>query len=98
MTIPNKFPRECGPGWNRLIDKLQKDIDAIEPGLEYTQIKEKYGTLCVYVGLVYNEKVYDLIDKAEADSGLICEHCGEPGILRGKGWYETTCETHKTQH
>ena len=37
------------------------------------------------------EKIYVLIDKAEAKSYTICEQCGKPGKTTGGGWLVTLC-------
>ena len=36
--------------------------------------------------------MYDLIDKAEDKSYIICESCGAKGKLRGRGWVRTLCK------
>lgn len=41
------------------------------------------------------EKIQDLIWKAEDDSAYICEICGEKGELFTDGWYKTRCENHR---
>lgn len=38
-----------------------------------------------------DEKIQDRVDKAEQDSYKICEQCGAPGKLIGKGWMYTMC-------
>jgi hypothetical protein len=38
------------------------------------------------------EKIDDAINKAESDSGKICEKCGNPGELSGKSYVQTLCK------
>src|SRR6267142_2317798 len=81
--------RECGPGWNNLIDPL---VEEAERGLAIImQIKEKFGKLRFYCHNS-SDKLDDMIDSAEAESGRICEMCGKPGRMMVKGgWYKTVC-------
>lgn len=92
---------ECGDGWYDLIDSLcgtiQNYIDYNQhlnvPQIEVVQVKEKYGTLRFYTQGI-NEKIDGMIWFAESMSGRICEECGNPGKIRGKGWVYTSCDTH----
>jgi hypothetical protein len=62
-----------------------------------SQVKEKYGTLCFYMTHATDE-MYDLINKAEAESAKTCEQCGKKGKLRGKSWYYTLCNSCWKKH
>lgn len=43
-----------------------------------------------------SKEIYDLIDKAEAESYKICEICGKPGRLCSSGaWLKTICKEHR---
>jgi hypothetical protein len=42
------------------------------------------------------EMIYNIVRKAEKDSYIICEICGAPGVLRGRGWMYVSCEEHKS--
>jgi len=57
-----------------------------------TQIKEKYGTLRFYISHG-SDKIWDLIDEAEAKSAKTCERCGKPGKLRHSGWVLALCDS-----
>lgn len=92
------FGLECGNGWAELINdtctKLQTQIDAkIIPQIEFTQVKEKYGTLRIYF-TPYDEKVNTIIDKAEKYTSKICEICGttENVSMNSNGWISTLCD------
>lgn len=41
------------------------------------------------------EMISNIIRKAEEDSYTICEICGAPGVLIGRGWMGVRCEKHK---
>ena len=92
---------DCGDGWFDLIDRLCGTIQGYidqNPHLELKQVtvdqvKEKFGTLRFYT--TGGDRLTDgMIWFAEAMSGKICETCGKPGEVRGKGWYYTSCEEH----
>ena len=81
---------DCGPGWKPLIDELFeliKDTDA-----KVVQIKEKFGTLRIYLDNVTPE-----IDKKAAEletrSSKICEFCGSTEDVTTEGsWLKTLCK------
>jgi len=91
-----QVPRECGAGWNSLIDPLIKLCE--ERGITILQIKEKFGGLRFYVSAVPSQRVgapadiLEAIEKAEDASVTICEMCGEPGKVRGGAWIKTLCD------
>lgn len=89
---------ECGTGWLKLVrdtcTKLQAQIDAkILPQVEFTQVKEKFGTLRIYCN-IYDEKVEAIVSKAENFSSKICEKCGttENVTQNENGWISTLCD------
>lgn len=83
------FP--VGEGWRPLVEKLAQDIACIDKDVEVSQIKEKYGTLRFYIDSG-NDEVYGLIEKAEQESGKICENCGtREGVTTAGGWLLTLC-------
>lgn len=96
---------ECGDGWYKLIDDLCAKIMLVsklanvEPP-QATQIKEKYGTLCFYLGPVPNEPegladiIFDLVHYTERRSGHTCEVCGEWGKLNQGSWFRCRCQKH----
>ncbi len=96
---------ECGVGWKKL---YQPVIDkAEELDVSIFQIKEKYGSLRIYLGggpvddegnplLDYEtwEELRDMADGAEDESYYVCETCGDTGSLRGYSWMYTSCDKH----
>ena len=103
-------------GWNQIIsdmfDKIEvvlKDMYNLEPERSQErenrfwvgQIKEKFGSLRVYVDIpsfwkTEYQKQCDLIQEAinTADnlSTETCELCGEPGRIVGTGWLSCRCQ------
>lgn len=87
---PMPFGFECGDGWFDLIDVLCQRLNKLEPIPIAIQGKEKFGGLRFYV-VRGSFKAFALIDFAEQLSYRICEQCGCPGEIRGKGWVKTLC-------
>jgi hypothetical protein len=70
---------------------------AKNPAFEVYQVKEKLGGLEFHTNS-RSGAIHELIGKAGAQSILICDVCGKPGLLRsdagGRGWLRTKCEEH----
>ena len=92
---------ECGDGWHDLlyelsgkIEKLMWELPSVERASCYAaQVKSKLGTLRFYM-YGSTDAIEWLIREAEARSACICEQCGKPGKLCGRGWVFTACEEH----
>ncbi|TPL51520.1 hypothetical protein [Mesorhizobium sp. B2-4-6] len=101
--IPIRMDFECGPGWEKVLDKYFGEVAVALPSgtrLRLERVYEKYGSLRVDAmpeGPVAN-LVHLALDKAEflADSRSYryCETCGEPASLRDKHWLYVACEAH----
>lgn len=94
-----------GPGWRPLVERIDREVEALAPGYRVDQVKEKFGTLRFYFGNV-PEALYDqveaIVDAGEAESGRICEDCGKPGTTaappgRRFGWVRTLCPECRTR-
>ena len=85
------FGIECGDGWYNLVDYLLSAIHERQPEVKIEQIKEKFGSLRVYIDSGSGD-VFDLIDAAEAISARTCELCGEPGETTRGPWIVTRCD------
>lgn len=95
----------CGDGWYGLLDALSKSIrqQALALGLtpeskawpRYEQIKQKFGELRISLS-PEQEPYIALLDKYRGLSRLICEQCGEPGVLDCiRGNYKVRCSKHR---
>jgi len=86
------FGVECDEGWSNLVYDLCKEMNDLGFKGSIVQIKEKFGMLRFYID-GGNDKIYELINKAEDISGTICEVCGKEGkCLNDRGWLLTRCE------
>lgn len=63
------------------------------PQVVAAQVKEKFGTLRFYYD-GGDDFVYGAVAVAETMSGMLCEDCGAPGVLRPGRWVRTLCNHH----
>ncbi len=100
------FGFECSDGWEPsirlaaehlepLIQKAKEDDpEGYDAGYYRTsQLKEKFGTGRWYLS-GGTEAMHDIVEKWEDATCSICETCGKPGELRGRGWLYTACWDH----
>jgi hypothetical protein len=90
--------RECGQGWNDIIQPLYGEL--LRLGGTVRQIKEKFGGLRFYYRLpsrISSAKKHSFAQKvrqAEETSLSICERCGKPGELANdQGYLFTACKS-----
>jgi hypothetical protein len=97
---------EHGPGWYDVLDKMltamaSAGFDAQRDKI--TQIKEKFGTIRVYVsfdqslegGVERRERILKAMNKADK-SARTCETCGKSShLMVTQGWVMSRCEEHK---
>ena len=93
---------EVNRGWVGLIAELHDDLSTIYPDYEVLQVKEKFGGLRFYVGMIpeeFDQEFYARIRNAEEEADRTCEICGTVGDLcRSKsGWYRTACASCATK-
>jgi hypothetical protein len=90
--ITDAYYFEVKSGWYPLIKDLITDLINLGWNKEITQVKEKFGTLRLYI----NEGTDDIhrrIANAENESNIICEVTGQPGKLRNDlPWWKTLCD------
>lgn len=60
------------------------------PQIQFTQVKEKFGTLRMYTNS-YDDYIDGVIALAEMMSSVTCEVCGIPGRQTKGGWVQTLC-------
>lgn len=96
---------ECGPGWKHLIEPILARAQL--HGVQVVQVKEKFGGLRIYwdppmVGNEAEPGVLDIFGKdveaAERMSWLVCEKCGQPGMVRDLPWIKVWCPSHYTEY
>lgn len=94
MTQLIDYYDDVGPGWKKLLELLHTDISAVDPAYEVVQVKEKFGSLRVYL-VNENDEIEQLLHTALVRSQYICEMCGEPGEVGGQYWVKTLCAEHR---
>ena len=82
-----------GPGWAGLIHEAYDFIDLSRPfGVSVTQVKEKFGTLRIYVSSA-TTAFFKALDVICDKSASTCEGCGNLGHTRWNlGWIQTLCD------
>lgn len=90
---------ECGDGWFKIIDEACEELSKLQ-GIQFSQVKEKFGGLRLYLDTYDEGGVADkIIHKAEKESYKTCENCGKPGKPNKSGWISTLCTScRKSQH
>ena len=96
---------ECGDGWGKIFEGLSIRLDpyAATDGLMITQVKQKLGSLTVYVEVDGDDRsekaeLLESVDRwrklASEESNRTCEICGAPGRIRGRPFrfIQTLCE------
>ena len=89
-TTSEKFYDRLTKLWAWIAAKQQWQ-KVYPPDIKISQIKEKFGTLRIYLDYA-DERAYGMIDLAEQLSAVTCEITGKDGQLcwRGKWrWYKT---------
>lgn len=81
-------------GWRIAFGKkLLKDLKNVikrPKDLQWEQIKEKWGSLCLYASC--SDEVQKVLDRYEVMSIGYCISCGKPARYRTRGWVEYYCE------
>jgi hypothetical protein len=98
------FGYECDKGWYPLIDecieKLEEQVKKEKLNTEILQIKEKFGTLRIYLSSESDE-ISNIVERYELFSSHICELCGEFWTAKERvnhGWWKTLCQKCATEH
>ena len=99
-------------GWIGILDALFSGIDALlddeqAKSFRAEQIKEKFGTLRLYVSFDRTDTrgvnpnpaaLRSLVDAAVAASEVTCYTCGAPGEMRNLGgWATVRCDAHASR-
>lgn len=94
---------EVPMGWNDIIDKLCKDIEAyaktmdIEDKIEFVQIKEKYGELRAYYSMFIKDAAAEdtietLFANANEEARHTCVRCGGKATVRTVNYISPWCD------
>lgn len=93
------------PGWGKLFIDLcdeicryfdDNDVDVeIQKDFYFTDVKEKYGSLCVYTTPIdtrYYDDIMNILDKYEQLSKNVCRRCGAAATKMTTGWIGYYCD------
>ncbi|MGD9724862.1 MAG: hypothetical protein AB7V39_00440 [Nitrospiraceae bacterium] len=80
-----------GDGWYKILDQMCQKIQETGIPVQFSQVKEKFGTLRVYTD-GSTDAVEDIITWAAKVSAVTCEECGEPGKMQRGGWLSVRCK------
>lgn len=94
---PNQIPAwigAVGPGWTPILVALHIDLVALDPDYQVGQLKEKFGSLRVYLDSDFTPEVEQAIEAATTLSTQTCEVCGRPGSIRhiSRFWIKAVCD------
>lgn len=90
MITREDAKRQVGKGWHGLIDEFYDEF----PDALMSQVKEKYGRLCLYHDGCTNESTDKEIEMMQR-SEKMCEECGKPCESREiRSWVWTLCDEH----
>jgi len=90
MITREQAKRCVGKGWHGLIDEFYDTY----PEAEMQQVKEKFGSLCLYHWET-SAKSLDLELELRNRSSRMCEECGKPCESREiRHWVWTLCDEH----
>jgi len=83
---------EICDGWLSIVRDLITDLIEMGWDKRVFQVKEKFGGLEFYVGMIPDGGL-DRINEARRLSHTTCEVCGVPGELRtDRYWFKTLCD------
>lgn len=102
-----KYLNHVGRGWHSILMRAHAELVTVLPNYQVEQVKEKYGTLRLYLGVYFDPvtgelgiareigaRVGAIVQAAEEESSRTCEVCGEPGSMTGEAWLKTLCPDH----
>ena len=99
MSIRTTDECEIPLGWDALVEYMLTSTFAMYPNVEFTQVKEKFGSLRTHFEApedVYHA-VSNYVETFEQASRTTCVVCGSVHTTRMsslKGWISPYCEIH----
>ena len=82
---------EVGPGWEPILVALHQDLLSLNPDYRVFQVKEKFGSLRVYLDDPMTPEMDQAVHAAETLSAQICEVCGASGRVRNVSQFYVRC-------
>ena len=82
--------------WSVLFEKILEGMEEIEEIPYAVQIKEKFGGLRIYMSVITDEQIGNLIKEAEQVASRTCEQCGGIADINYRykikiNWIRTLC-------
>ncbi len=87
------------PGWRGIAREMHAALIEVDPDVEYVDIKQKWGELCVYIKRSTPE-TDEIIAQAAGHSRRVCEQCGGSGTPHrpaGGFWHSLCCACNGVQ-
>lgn len=95
---PMGFGLSCGEGWWNIIEAMCEKLQAAQADVQFTQVKNKLGSLCIYYRSTTPDLTVPLVQYATKKAAATCEHCGAPGSKTASGgWWSVLCPWHEVQ-
>jgi hypothetical protein len=94
----------CFGGWKPIVVRLLERLSLVVQELpsderrafKVVEIRQKFGTLTVYLSGGPTPAMWAAIGEASEASMVTCEVCGAPGALADRhGWTSVRCEAHE---
>lgn len=93
MFIDEAALPSCGPGWDGIITDMCRKLRGLNERVVLSCVKQKLGTLRVYIEVGNSMRSHALIDEAEKASHSTCEECGAAATLKNdNGQLSTMCD------
>lgn len=99
LTSWPRLEARYGSGWQPILDRLAEELRELDPQIEISQVKEKFGLLRVSAfsaDPALQPRVRELIRAATEESATTCERCGVAGAelaTVGDYWKMTLCSS-----
>ncbi|SHX65765.1 hypothetical protein [Mycobacteroides abscessus] len=87
------------PGWRPIVREMHNALTEADPDVEYVDIKQKWGELCVYIKRSTPE-TDEIVAQAAGHSRRVCEQCGERATMHqpnGGFWHALCCRCNAVQ-
>lgn len=91
MFIPQFWGIEVGDGWKPLVDEAVTRLAQIPNPPRITQVKEKFGSLTIYL-TSYSPEAQEILAEMHQRAERTCEYCGAPGEERTTRWIKILCD------
>lgn len=85
-------------GWHGLLTKGFKQMFDLGWDGTIVQIKEKFGSLRIYLPANTSQEIRMIVDLMENKTSNVCSECGEKATHTSSGWVLFYCEKHTPEN